>query len=64
MGDIMFRVLLSMYVSEGWYSHWLRNSRNVYARARAVVVHDRVLTETYLNDRVGIDTLRAAGMRP
>lgn len=34
----------AMYLSEGWYEMWRRNG-SVYAKTRALVLFDRVITE-------------------
>lgn len=64
LGPGMIRLLTALYVSEGWYSHWLRKPNNLYAKARAVVVFDRVLTGHAFDERVGMDTLMDAQVRP
>lgn len=33
-----------LYLSEGWYSKW-ENDGSLYAKARAIVLFDRVITE-------------------
>lgn len=38
----MSRFFAALYVSEGWYDRW-RRTGSVYAKARAMVLFDRIL---------------------